>query len=147
MVEPPRATHRLEVMPDLECVRLLRSNTLGRIALVDRESRPLVFPVNYFFDEGIVVFRTDPGTKLDLAPGARVAFEIDGYDAEASTGWSVVVKGFSHDVTEPADARAKRIHFWPVNPVVAGVKGHWIGIWVNEITGRLFRPAPESPFS
>ncbi|HYM66046.1 MAG TPA: pyridoxamine 5'-phosphate oxidase family protein [Patescibacteria group bacterium] len=141
MATPP-ARHELEIMPELECVRLLRSNTLGRIALVDGENRPLIFPVNYFFDEGIVVFRTDPGTKLDLAPGAPVAFEIDGYEPAESIGWSVVVKGLSHDLSEPSDDRARRIHFWPVNPLVAGAKAHWIGIWANEVTGRLFRPVP-----
>ena len=70
----------MQVLPDSECVLLLRANDLGRIGLVDRDARPLIFPVNYFFDEGVVVFRTGPGSKLDLAPGAPVCFETDGWD-------------------------------------------------------------------
>lgn len=136
-------------MPDADCAKLLRANQLGRIALVDQQGRPQIFPVNYFFDEGIVVFRTDPGTKLDLAPGAHVAFEIDGWDQESSTGWSVVAKGISHELGNPSDALAQRIHFWPVKPVVAGARDHWIGIWVNEISGRRLRPSrqPGYPIS
>jgi len=37
-------------MPDAECVKRLRSSDIGRIALVDREVTPVIFPVNYFFE-------------------------------------------------------------------------------------------------
>ena len=128
----------LEVMPDADCVRLLGSNELGRLALVDREGRPLIFPVNYFFDEGVVVFRTAPGTKLDLAPGAYAGFEIDGLDPAAGIGWSVLVKGIAHDITNPRGAPTGRMRFWPVRPLAPGAREHWIGIWANAITGRRF---------
>ena len=132
--------NELEVMPDLDCVKLLQAHQLGRVAMVDHECRPEVFPVNYFFDEGIVVFRTDPGTKLDLSPGARVAFEVDGWDPDSATGWSVVVKGISHEMKDLSDARARRIRLWPVRPAVERARDHWIGIWANEITGRRVKP-------
>ena len=46
--------------------------------------------VDFVLDRHMVVFRTDAGTKLDAAcHGSRVAFEIDGTDAAAHTGWSV----------------------------------------------------------
>ena len=128
----------LHVLPDAECVRLLQSHDLGRLALTDREARPLIFPVNYFFDEGVVVFRTAPGSKLDLAPGSHTAFEIDGWDPETRIGWSVVVKGIAHDITNPRSAPVGRMRFWPVHPVAPGAREHWIGIWANEITGRRF---------
>jgi hypothetical protein len=132
---------QLDSIPDQECVRLLRSHQMGRIALVDPQGHPLIFPVNYFFDEGVVLFRTDPGTKLDLAPGALVSFEIDGWEPERGAGWSVLVKGISHDVTAADDARSMRMHYWPVNPAAPGAKEHWIGIWANQISGRKFGPA------
>ena len=62
---------KLEVLSDSECVKLLRAHALGRLAMTDHNGRPEIFPINYFFDEGLVVFRTDPGTKLDLSPGRR----------------------------------------------------------------------------
>lgn len=132
----------LDVMPDAECVSRLRSENLGRIAVVDREVRPLIFPVNYYFDEGVVVFRTAPGSKLSLAPGAHVCFEIDGWDAPKGLGWSVMVKGIAHDITDPRSMPSGRMRFWPVDPVAPGSREHWIGIWANEITGRKFQTAP-----
>ena len=35
---------QLEILCDGECVKLLRSHDLGRVALVDREVRPPSFP-------------------------------------------------------------------------------------------------------
>lgn len=137
-------TEDLEVMRDAECVRLLRTHDLGRIAVVDHANRPLIFPVNYFFDEGVVVFRTSEGAKLDLAPGAHVCFEIDAWDREAGTGWSVMVKGIAHDITQPRSAPTGRMKLWPVHPAAPGSREHWIGVWANEITGRKFRPAHPS---
>jgi nitroimidazol reductase NimA-like FMN-containing flavoprotein (pyridoxamine 5'-phosphate oxidase superfamily) len=139
------APGRLEAMPDAECVKRLRSTEIGRIAVVDGEARPHIFPVNYFFDEGIVVFRTGPGSKLDLAPGAPASFEIDGWDPDTGIGWSVVVSGIAHDMTDPRGAPTSRVRFWPVQPLAPGSREHWIGIWANEITGRWFRTAAHRP--
>ncbi|TME57527.1 MAG: pyridoxamine 5'-phosphate oxidase family protein [Chloroflexi bacterium] len=141
------APGQLNAMPDAECTKRLRSNDIGRIALVDREVRPIIFPVNYFFEEGIVAFRTAPGTKLDLAPGAPVCFEIDGWEADSGTGWSVVVKGIAHDMTNPRGAPTGSVRFWPVRPLAPGSREHWIGVWANEITGRWFRTAAHRPTS
>jgi nitroimidazol reductase NimA-like FMN-containing flavoprotein (pyridoxamine 5'-phosphate oxidase superfamily) len=128
---------QLEELDDRECATLLQSHDLGRIAVVDRELRPLIFPVNYFFDEGVVVVRTAPGTKLDLAPGAHVGFEIDGWDADKGVGWSVLVKGIAHDVT-PRRAQTGWMRFWPVQPMAPGSRKYWIGIWADQVTGRRF---------
>ena len=136
---------QLEAMPDAECVKRLRSSDIGRIALVDREARPVIFPVNYFFDEGVIAFRTAPGSKLDLAPGAPACFEIDGWDPDTGIGWSVLAKGIAHDITEPRGAPTGRIRFWPVRPLAPGPREHWIGISVTEITGRWFRTAAHRP--
>lgn len=136
---------RVEFLSDAECVRLLRSHNLGRIAVVDREVRPLIFPINYFFDEGVVVFRTAPGTKLDLVPGSYVSFEIDSWNADEGIGWSVLVKGIAHDITDSRGAPTGRMRFWPVRPAAPGSREHWVGIWANEITGRAFRSEVQQP--
>jgi nitroimidazol reductase NimA-like FMN-containing flavoprotein (pyridoxamine 5'-phosphate oxidase superfamily) len=134
----------LAILSDMECTRRLREGKLGRLALVDRQSRPLIFPVNYFFDEGMIAFRTAPGSKLDLAPGAAVCFEIDSWDEARGEGWSVVAKGIAHDFTQPRSGAIARIHYWPVEPAAPGPRHHWIGILVTEITGRHFGPAAEA---
>jgi len=140
---PDSRPGQIEILSDAECVKLLRSHDLGRIAVIDRDVRPLIFPINYFFDEGVVVFRTAPGTKLALAPGAQVGFEIDSWDPDLGVGWSVLVKGIAHDITQPRGAPTARMRFWPVRPVAPGSREHWIGIWANEISGRRFRSGAE----
>ncbi len=129
----------LQIMPNAECVGRLKSNDLGRIGVIDHDHRPLIFPVNYFFDEGVIVFRTGSGSKLNLAPGAQVCFEIDGWDADTGLGWSVLGKGFARDFTDSRGSPTGRMRFWPVRPLAPGSREHWIGIWLSEITGRWFR--------
>jgi hypothetical protein len=53
----------------------------------------VIFPLNYVFDQGGVVFRTDLGTHDAAADAAPVAFELDAVDEATRTGWSVVVRG------------------------------------------------------
>jgi nitroimidazol reductase NimA-like FMN-containing flavoprotein (pyridoxamine 5'-phosphate oxidase superfamily) len=133
------APGRLESMPDDECVTRLQANELGRIGVVDHELRPVIFPVNYVFDEGVIVFRTGRGSKLDLAPGRSVCFEVDGWESDTGVGWSVIVRGMARDITEPRGAPTARMRFWPVRPLAPGPREHWIGVWAGEITGRWFR--------
>ena len=130
----------LEVLSDAECTKRLRAGKLGRLALVDRDGKPLIFPINYFFDEGLIAFRTAPGTKLDLAPGAHVCFEIDEWDEARGSGWSVVAKGIAHDFTHPRSGSVARLHYWPIEPAAPGARHHIVGILVTEISGRHFEP-------
>jgi nucleotide-binding universal stress UspA family protein len=72
---------------------LLPSAGVGRLG-VSVAGEPDIFRVNFAVDQETVVFRTAPGAKLaNVAIGQVVAFEVDGYDAEAGEAWSVVVKG------------------------------------------------------
>lgn len=136
---------QLEILADVDCVNLLRSHELGRLAVVDTDKRPIIFPINYFFDQGVIVFRTDKGSKLDLALGAYVCFEIDGYDYEEALGWSVLVKGVAHDITNWSGDPTAQLRFWPVRPMVPGALDHRVGIWAQEITGRRFQGEARRP--
>src|SRR6186997_3396116 len=71
---------------------LLRQAGVGRLALVI-DDRPDIFPVNHFVDHDSVVFATALGTKHAGAVGHQVAYEVDGYDPQTASAWSVVVKG------------------------------------------------------
>ena len=97
-------TH-MEELDDTECRKLLAERHLGRLAIPDFGG-PVIFPVNYVFDQDLVVFRTDPGSKLDAATEREsVAFEVDAIDEATRTGWSVVVRGSLADITDPATWR------------------------------------------
>jgi nitroimidazol reductase NimA-like FMN-containing flavoprotein (pyridoxamine 5'-phosphate oxidase superfamily) len=113
--------HRWQELTDAECRRLLGERHLGRLALVDAGG-PVIFPVNYAFAAGTVVFRTDPGGKLDaVAGGAVVAFEVDAVEERSRTGWSVVVRGRAGEVSDPAEL--ERLRALPLYPWGAGREG------------------------
>ena len=83
----------VEDLSPSECWDLLRREAVGRLAVAVANT-PDIFPINYIVDDGSIVFRSAPGTKLAAAVlGRGVALEIDGYDTVATTAWSVVVKG------------------------------------------------------
>ena|ERR1700722_10750500 len=135
-----------EEISDNECLELLAGSRLGRIAVVEGD-QPMIFPVNYAFYEGTVVFRTDPGTKLTAAPLARVAFEIDESEPSSRTGWSVVVQGFGEDITDSVDADSDELLRLTVDPWVPGGRDHWIKIVPRSITGRRLRQSGERHLS
>ena len=84
---------------------LLREAVVGRLAVIV-DDQPEIFPVNHLVDLGSVVFRTGAGTKLTGAIGHQVAFEVDGYDLESASAWSVVVKGRTTAVNRLDDVLA-----------------------------------------
>ena len=123
-----------------ECLALLRSAEVGRLA-VCVAGHPDIYPINFVVDHGTVVFRTAEGSKLAAAIlGVAVAFEADGYDADAGEAWSVVVKGRAreiervHDLLEATDL--------PLFPWHAAPKPRFVRIAPDEITGRRFSVVP-----
>jgi hypothetical protein len=50
------------------------------------------------------VFRTAPGPTFHaLLHAADAAFEIDGIDERSRTGWSVIIRGITDEVTNPSN--------------------------------------------
>lgn len=125
----------LKELSSEECRQLLADHHVGRLAVVVG-GQPIIFPVNYVFDGERVVFRTDDGLKLRHAPLRRVAFEIDGIDEAAGTGWSVVVQGSTYEITRAVDRHSEELRRLPVAPFAPGEKAHWIEILPLEISGR-----------
>ena len=95
----------LEVLDRDECLRLLDSATLGRVA-VTSAAVPTVLPVNFRLAGDRIVFRTGKGTKLAAATrNAVVAFEVDDIDPVQHTEWSVVVTGVACPIVDPSERR------------------------------------------
>jgi nitroimidazol reductase NimA-like FMN-containing flavoprotein (pyridoxamine 5'-phosphate oxidase superfamily) len=134
MNERPGRPPRWQELTKSECFGLLARQQLGRVAFVD-DRGPVVFPVNFVLDRQMVVFSTGGGTKLDAAiRGSRVAFEIDGADPAARTGWSVLIRGEAVQVTGPAElARLRKL---PLDPWTPGAKAHYVRILPAALTGR-----------
>jgi nitroimidazol reductase NimA-like FMN-containing flavoprotein (pyridoxamine 5'-phosphate oxidase superfamily) len=63
-----------------ECLAILERNNVGRLAFTFRD-RVDVVPINYAMLDGDLVFRTGPGSKLDVMKHHPwVAFEVDEVD-------------------------------------------------------------------
>ncbi len=133
MDEVPARQARCQELTKGECFELLAREQLGRVAFVD-DLGPVVLPVNFVLDRHMVVFRTDEGAKLDASRGSRVAFEVDGTDAEAHDGWSIVVRGEAVEVTDPAELeRLRELALFPWAP---GAKSRYVRILPAALTGR-----------
>jgi uncharacterized protein len=120
----------LEELARGECLDLLRAFTVGRIAIASNSGSVLVVPVNYLVDGEVIVFRSDPGEKLDLLRGAAASFQIDFIDPIHHTGWSVLVQGTAHR------AAAEEVEHLDIESWAAGEKPHWVRVVPDTITGR-----------
>src|ERR1700722_7629194 len=85
----------LDVLDPTECIRLICTETIGRLGVVVA-GRPQIYPVNFVLAGEDIMIRTDEGTKLSASVGAPVVFEVDHLDQDARAGWSVVVHGWAH---------------------------------------------------
>lgn len=131
--DPDPRTGLVELTLD-ECWDLLRSTTVGRVAVVDG-TMPDVFPVNYRVHGGEIVIRTEAGTKLAAATlMPAVAFEIDEIDPARHAGWSVVVKGRGREPFTLEELMA--LDDLGLQPWAAAPKSRWLAITPESITGR-----------
>jgi nitroimidazol reductase NimA-like FMN-containing flavoprotein (pyridoxamine 5'-phosphate oxidase superfamily) len=135
MASPRDARTGVEMIHRDECFRLLRADSIGRLAVV-AGGVPVIFPVNYAVDGDGIVLRTDPGTKLDAVGRWSASFEIDSFDRDGRTGWSVVVTGRLEEVTRFGSATLQRIQRLPVDPWAGGTKDHWLRLAARQVTGR-----------
>jgi uncharacterized protein len=118
-----------------ECLRLLAAHNFGRLAVT--MDTPVIRPVNYAFDERSqsVVFRSAAGSKFHaLLLQGNAAFEIDGIDAGARTGWSVIIVGMTEEITNPTEIR--RLDRLGLEHWAPGPKPHWMRIRAWTVTGR-----------
>ena len=134
----------MEVLDEMECLRLIGPGGIGRIAYAGRFG-PAVLPVNYKLRDEAIVFRTAEHGPLDedLRTGIanadyRVAFEIDEIDLAAGRGWSVLVQGPAHHV-QGAELDAAR--GTGVEPWAPGDREQFLQIIPSRITGRRVGPA------
>jgi uncharacterized protein len=135
----------MEELDQDECRRLLAGRHLGRLAIPDFGG-PTIFPVNYVVDRDLIVFRTDPGSKLDAATEREsVAFEVDAVDGATRTGWSVVVRGVLAEVTDPTDLA--RLRALPLYPWAPGGKTRYVCVRPVKVTGRRIRIPDHLPFT
>ncbi len=134
--ETPPETPGVQILTSTECWVLLRQAAVGRLAVVDKDGQPDIFPINHVVDHGSVVFRTAAGTKLDDSVGHSVAFEVDGYDVADATAWSVVLQGVAREIWDVDETIATLA--LPLYPWLEGSKPRLVRVQSTGITGRRF---------
>jgi transcriptional regulator with XRE-family HTH domain len=124
----------LIALSDTECLRLLSTHGVGRIAIVTADG-PAIFPVNYVLEGNEIAFRTTGDGLLAASAGTEVAFEADHIDDVMSQGWSVLVVGDASGVTA-AQAIQRLDHAARSLPWAGGPRTHWMVVTPTRITGR-----------
>ncbi|SKA99669.1 Nitroimidazol reductase NimA, pyridoxamine 5'-phosphate oxidase superfamily [Agreia bicolorata] len=134
----PTPTRHHDVVDDLEpeeCWRLLERVSVARLAVVD-ELGADIFPINFLVHNGLVYFRSAPGTKIVRAtehPG--VAVEFDGtYDG---LRWSVVIRGDIRRLSDDAEIHASGVD--KLHTFTAATKWNYFVISPRTISGVRFR--------
>jgi nitroimidazol reductase NimA-like FMN-containing flavoprotein (pyridoxamine 5'-phosphate oxidase superfamily) len=129
-----------EALTRAECLPLLAGEAIGRVGVVV-DGYPLVIPVNFALDGDAVVIRTEHGTVVSRAAGAKVGFEVDGTDADSRSGWSVLVRGEGRALSiDDQNELIERTRATGVTPWAPGERHLWIRIEPVEITGRRITP-------
>jgi nitroimidazol reductase NimA-like FMN-containing flavoprotein (pyridoxamine 5'-phosphate oxidase superfamily) len=124
----------IEMIDSDECLRMLRGRRVGRLGVVVA-GEPLILPVNYAVVDEMIVFRSAPGSKLDIGPRAPACFEVDELDESMSTGWSVLVAGRLEEIDAGEAGGAD------VTPWAPGSRDHWVRLVPRRVTGRRVAPA------
>jgi uncharacterized protein len=122
----------LELLGEEECLRLLESAQIGRVAICSGEVAA-VFPVTFAMVGGEIVFFTGNGTKLEAAKeGRTVSFEVDEIDP-VERGWSVLAVGQATLAGPALMARAVALGLYPW---VAGERHNLVKIRPTFLSGR-----------
>lgn len=125
-----------------ECLRLLATQSVGRVAVNRPGWAPHVVPVNFTVIDDTIVFRTDDGTKLRLLLTEPVSFEVDFVDDFHRAGWSVLVQGLAYEESEWEIS----LDEGDVAPFAPGGKTHWARLVPHSVTGRRIVLPIAEPF-
>jgi uncharacterized protein len=134
-VEATPADRHLVALTEEECWDLLASRAWGRLAAVVYD-HPEIFPVDHRVDGRTLLLRTEEGTKLRAAAGARICFEVDDVDDRARTGWTVMLTGHADEVFDHAELDVDDADA----PLWTGDRVHWLRIVPVKVTGRRLVP-------
>ncbi|WP_194397085.1 pyridoxamine 5'-phosphate oxidase family protein [Microbacterium atlanticum] len=117
------------------CWAYVQGASFGRLAVINADGAPDIFPVNHLAHEGSIYFRTARDSKLlHIAHHPLVAFEVDGESDEHY--WSVVIRGRAQRVTrddEIRDSGVRALRSW--SPTA---KFFVVRVTAHAVTGRRF---------
>lgn len=124
----------VQVLSTADCIRLLRSGVVGRVA-VSTPQGPHVVPVNHAVIGRSIVLRTAASSVLvTVGVGSVIGFEIDHVDYTRHLGWSVLARGPASILS--ADEVTAAEHEWAPRPWAGGERSAYVGLCWTQLTGR-----------
>ena len=135
----------LRTLSPAECFDLLEPGGIGRVGF-NAADGIMMLPVNFAVSGKSIVFRTAPDTLLAVYADGRVSFEADHLDQANRDGWSVLVQGHAHTVTDEREVRRleDRTH---LEPWAGGARDVYVRIAPARISGRCIEPGRASPLA
>ena len=126
--------HALRTLSPAECFDLLEPGGVGRVGFAAADGI-MILPVNFAVTRKTIVFRTAPDTLLAVYADGRVSFQADHLDEAVRAGWSVLVHGHAHKVTD--EREVKRLEEGTnLEPWATGSRDVYVRITPARISGR-----------
>lgn len=137
MKDPREArTPGVERLSTAECWEYLKQAEFGRLAVINVDGAPDIFPVNHLTYEGSLFVRTARDAKLmHIAHHPLVAYEVDG--ATDDVRWSVVVRGHAERLARDDEIRDSGVR--ELASASPTAKLFAMKITASAVTGRRFR--------
>ena len=124
----------LRTLSPAECFGLLEPGGVGRVGFAAADGI-MMLPVNFAVARKTIVFRTAPDTLLAVYADGRVSFQTDHLDEVLHAGWSVLVHGHAHKVTEEREVKQLEDRT-RLEPWAAGPRDVYVRITPTRISGR-----------
>ena len=124
----------LRTLSPAECFGLLEPGGVGRVGFAAADGI-MMLPVNFAVTRKTIVFRTAPDTLLAVYADGRVSFQADHLDEVLHEGWSVLVHGRAHKVTDEREVRQFETRT-RLEPWAAGPRDVYVRITPARISGR-----------
>ena len=140
LAAPRRA---LRTLSPAECFALLELGGIGRVGFAAADGI-MMLPVNFAVTGKAIIFRTAPDTLLAVYANGQISFEVDHLDEALRAGWSVLVHGRAHKVTDERDV--KRLEDRTrLQPWAGGARDVYVRIAPTRISGRCIEPGRAGP--
>ncbi len=137
--ETANGTRELRPLSPAECFDLLEPGGIGRVGFASADGI-VMLPVNFAVTGKAIVFRTAPDTLLALYGNAQVSFQTDRLDEAHREGWSVLVHGHAHKVTDEREVKHLEDRT-RLEPWAAGARDVYVRIAPTRISGRRIQPS------
>jgi nitroimidazol reductase NimA-like FMN-containing flavoprotein (pyridoxamine 5'-phosphate oxidase superfamily) len=142
-LDPAAAERALRTLSPAECFALLELGGIGRVGFAAADGI-MMLPVNFAVTGKTIIFRAAPDTLLAVYANGQVSFEVDHLDEALRAGWSVLVHGRAHKVTD--ERGVKRLQdSTHLQPWAGGARDVYVRIAPTRISGRCIEPGRASP--